>query len=203
MTPRKLFAVLTLLLATAGVVFADDQEMSAAPEMTAEQQAAMEAMTKAATPGEHHQHLDHLAGNWTYELKMSMEPGAPPIESSGKVQSEWVLGGRFLEAVVTGEFMGQPFEGHSTDGYDNVTGTHFSFWVDNMGTMPIYATGSCSDGGKVIKTSGTFVDPVSGKTVHHRSVTTVVDHDHHTMEMYHSFPGEAEMKVLDLHATRQ
>ena len=83
MNRKNVLILLTLLLCLVGVTFADDQEMDAAQQLTPEQQAAMEAMQKAATPGEHHKHLDALAGNWTYKIKMWMEPGQPPTESDG------------------------------------------------------------------------------------------------------------------------
>ena len=38
------------------------------------------AVMKLAAPGEHHQHLARIAGDWKAASKMWMEPGAPPIE---------------------------------------------------------------------------------------------------------------------------
>ncbi|HEX9735467.1 MAG TPA: DUF1579 domain-containing protein [Thermoanaerobaculia bacterium] len=202
MNRRILFVLLTLLL-YCGLAVADDQEMDAAPEMTPEQQAGMEAMMKAATPGEHHEHMNHLVGNWTYDITMWMEPGAPPMKSQGTTEAKWFYDGRFIETVVKGEFMGDSFEGRGIDGYDNGAGHHFGFWVDNMGTMSIFSTGQCSEGGKVTTMMAEFVDPMTGQAVKQRGVTRIVDHDHHVMEMYHVLGDGTEHKVLEMTATRQ
>lgn len=203
MNRRILYLLLMLSLCLGGMTFADDQEMDAEPGMTPEQQAMMEAYEKAGTPGPHHEHLNDLVGNWTYAVTMWMEPGAPPMESQGTMEAKWVYGGRFVETSIQGEFMGEAFEGRGVDGYDNAAQKHFGFWVDSTGTTPMFSTGDCSDGGKVMTMTSDFVDPASGETVHQRAVTKVVDHDHHVMEMYHTMGDGKEHKVMEMTATRQ
>ena len=51
-----------------------------APAMGA---AEMEAMMKAATPGDQHKMLARMVGDWTFTQKFWMAPGQPPGESSG------------------------------------------------------------------------------------------------------------------------
>ena len=107
------------------------------------QDPAMEAMMKLASPGDGHKELGKMVGEWTYSSKMWMVPDQPPAESNGTMHAEWILGGRFIHSVWKGEFMGMPFEGHGTDGYDNVSKQYVSSWVDNMGTGILHSTGTC------------------------------------------------------------
>src|SRR4029077_17597223 len=106
---------------------ADPQAKAAAPAAApatggggaaqAKAKAEMDAYMKLAQPGEHHKRLGHLAGKWKTSGQM-MTPGQPTIEMSGTMEASWILGGRYLQELHTGSFMGQAFEGRSLDGYD-------------------------------------------------------------------------------------
>src|SRR6058998_2961620 len=102
---RKLSTLLVLTLLVASVAIAAD----APKDKAAQQKAAMEAMMRAATPGDAHKKLNSMAGTFDAKVKTWMEPGAPPMESSGKAVNEWVLGGRWLQQRFDGTFMNQPF----------------------------------------------------------------------------------------------
>src|SRR5262245_35943748 len=64
---------------------------------------------EACTPGAAHKALDPLVGDWNAEVKMWMEPGAPPTISKGNAKSTWALRDRYVQAEFSGEFMGTPF----------------------------------------------------------------------------------------------
>jgi hypothetical protein len=107
------------------------QEKKAGPP---DEKAMMEAMAKAATPGEPHKKLNALEGSWECTVKFWMEPGKPPSESKATSENKWILGGRYLEEKVVGEFGGMKFEGLGIVGYDNVQKRFHSTWFDNFGT---------------------------------------------------------------------
>ncbi len=65
-------------------------------EMQMDMQAMMEMYKKLATPGVPHKLFASLAGNWTTQMKEWMEPGKPPVESTGTAEMKMLLGGRFL-----------------------------------------------------------------------------------------------------------
>ena len=72
-----------------------------------EVQAMMAKQAKAATPGEHHKHLDMFAGQWNTVTKVFMAgPGSTPTESTGTATSEWILGKRYLLQRNKGSMMG-------------------------------------------------------------------------------------------------
>jgi len=195
-------AVLCLLALMSVPVLAQQEKPPAGmPDMNSpEMQAAMAAMS----PGPEHQKLARMAGDWTFTNKMWMDPSAPPSEGSGTVHAEMILGGRYVHSVWKGNFMGMPFEGHGTDGYDNITKKHISFWVDNMSTGAMQMTGTCEQDGKVCTaTSEAMMDPMTGKMTVFRSVVTWTGDRSFTMVMYAKPEGGAEMKGMEMTVTKK
>ncbi len=160
-------------------------------------------MMAAMTPGEHHRHLDSMAGSWNTKFKLWMDPSQPPMESAGTAEAKWILDGRYLESVHKGNMMGMPFEGHGLEGYDNLAKEYVGTWVDNMGTGIMVSKGKCSDGGKVHTGIGDTLDPMTGKATKVRMVTTAVDAKSYRMEMYMTPQGGSEFKSMEMVATRK
>jgi hypothetical protein len=197
-------AVAPLLFAAALVPAAvlaqgDKPKPAAPPGMSA---ADVDAMTKAATPGEHHKPLQRYVGDWTYTMKM-LAHGQPPMEATGTVHSEPILGGRYVQSVYKGEFLGQPFEGRSTDGYDNLAKHYVSSWVDNAGTGIMSSTGSCDAACKSFTYKASMMDPVSGKKVNTKQVITWLDDNNYKLEMYMVNPGGKALKSMEIEAKRK
>ena len=164
----------------------------------------MQAMMKAMSPGPEHKNLAKMVGDWTFTNKMWMDPSAPPAEGCGTMHAEMILGGRYVHSVWKGNFMGMPFEGHGTDGYDNITKKHVSSWVDNMSTAIMYSTGTCEQNGKVCtSTSAEMMDPMTGKMTSFRSVVTWTGDKSFKMEMYAKPAGGAEMKGMEMTVTKK
>lgn len=154
------------------------------------------------TPGQAHHALDGRIGKWNVDVKM-FEPGnATPTESKGTSEVKWIMDGRFIEENVTGEWMGQPFQGRGTSGYDNIKQKYVSTWVDNMSTGVMYAEGTADSGGKGFTFNGECPDPVSGKYTRGRSVDKMVDADHWTMQSYKMGPDGKEFLAGQLDYTR-
>ncbi|HVT61336.1 MAG TPA: DUF1579 domain-containing protein [Thermoanaerobaculia bacterium] len=207
----SLALILALLVGTAPLGAAEppkpaDQSKTASqPASTPQAPSAadMEMMMKLAAPGEHHKDLDRLAGKWATSGKSWMAPGQPPVEMNGSMEASWTLGGRFLQSVHKGNFMGQPFEGHGLDGYDNVTHKYVGSWVDNMGTGLMAFEGSCDNPCKVLTTTGDFVDPMSRQKLTMRNVITFVDANTYHQDMYVAGPDGKEFKMMEFVGKRQ
>ena len=189
-------AVLCLLATMSVPAWAQNEKIdgpgTAAPEMD------MAAMMEAMTPGEAHKQLARMAGDWTFTNKMWMAPGAPPSESTGTMHAEMILGGRYVQSVWKGNMMGQPFEGHGTDGYDNLAKQHVGTWVDNMGTGILYSTGTCDNAGKVCTANGDMIDPVTKKKGSIKSVTTWTDNNNFKLELFGRDGNGQEMKMMEM-----
>jgi hypothetical protein len=160
--------------------------------------AAQQAMMQAMAPGEHHEHMKKLAGNFDYTIKMWMDPSAPPTESTGKRTAEFLLGGRYLQEKISGSFMGMPFEGISLMAYDNLAKEYVSTWIDNMGTGIMVSHGQCDGKGTTWTMTGESIDPATGKKITMKSVTKLVDANTITMEMSSPGPDGKDMKMIEL-----
>jgi Protein of unknown function (DUF1579) len=202
-------AALSLALCTAAVpAFSQDPQQKKAPEtapgMPGMDASMMEAWTKAATPGEHHKHLAQAAGKWATTQKMWMAPNQPPIESTGTMEAEMILGGRYLSSTYKSTMMGEPFEGRAFEAYDNTTQEIVSTWIDTAGTGILISRGKCDDPAcKTITVSGTMADPMGGPPVTMKQVTTWIDKDSYKFEIWGSDPQGGSMKMMEMTAKRQ
>jgi hypothetical protein len=167
-----------------------------------DEQAMMELWKQAATPGEPHKLFASLAGHWTTTTKEWMEPGKPPMESTGTADMKMLLDGRFLYHEYTGQMMGQPFAGVGIDAYDNMTRKYTTAWMDSMGTGIFIMEGTASADGRTITLKGSHPEPGGGK-MSHRAVWTIRDADNQTFEMYGNHGHNKEMKMLEIVYTRR
>ena len=88
---------------------------------------------------------------------------------------KWILGNRYLEEQYAGSFMGQPFTGLGFQGYDNVAKRYVGTWMDTMSTGMMMSTGTMN--GKVIKSTGSMADPLTGKSSKYTMNMVVADND--------------------------
>ncbi len=161
---------------------------------------AMQAMMALGQPGPQHQILARMVGKWKAVNKMWMGPGEPQ-ESEGTMECTSMLGGRYFHGHYESQFMGQPFEGNSLDGYDNAQHRYFSLWIDNMSTACVRMDGTASPDGKTITYKGKMYDTSLGKEVPVRSVVRWVDDNTIKSEMYRTAGGK-ESKTMEITYTR-
>jgi hypothetical protein len=172
---------------------------AAAPAMDP---AMMELMMKAGTPGDAHKKLDAFVGTWDTKVQMWMMPGADPATSSGTSTNSWLMGGRYLEQRYKGEFSGMPFEGMGYTGYDNVKQQYWGTWMDSMSTGQMTSAGTSTDG-KTWNFTATMADPMTGKDSTSSEKITIVDADHHTMEMWSAGPDGKMFKMMEIAYSRK
>lgn len=167
---------------------------AAAPVMD---EAMMAKWKEYSTPNENHKILDQLVGNWEYSLKWWMSPDAPPEESIGTSQAQWILDGRYIEQVAQGQSMGQPFTGKGIFGFDNAQKQYFSTWMDNMGTGMMLANGTYDSASKILTETGIFDCPIKGK-MSFRWVTTLKDQDNYVFECFTNDEKGKEFKSMEI-----
>jgi hypothetical protein len=195
---RRILTTIVLVAFTATLAFAEDPKAKV-PARDAE----MEAMMKAATPGDAHKKLGSMAGTFTAGVKMWMQPGAPPAGGSGVAENTWALDGRWLEQHFTGNFMGMPFTGVGYTGYDNIKKKYVGSWMDTMTTSMMISSGTAEGDGKSFTFTSTMDDPITGKSSPVKEKLTVVDDDHHTLEMWGAGPDGKMFKTMEIAYTRK
>ncbi len=163
----------------------------------------MKKAETACTPGDAHQALEPLVGEWTAEVKTWMTPDAPPVASKGTAKSTWTLNGRFVQQEFTGDFMGQPFHGISFTGHDNVRGKYRSVWIDDMSTTMVVSEGDADSGGKVITLGGSYACAMTGeKDKATTQIYRILSPDKHVFEMHDPARGE-NSKVMEITYVRK
>ena len=170
----------------------------------------MKMMMEMSKLNDNHKLLAATAGNWSYVVKMWMDPKGAPTESKGTVTRKAVMEGRY----VTGDYAGtfkmpgadgkmteMKFQGMSMDGYDNAKQKFVSGWVDNMGTGIMVTEGTYDATAKTITYTGTFT-MAPGMTSKVREVIKLTDKDHMAMEYYED-RGQGEAKSMEIAYTRK
>lgn len=162
----------------------------------------LKALAEAGEPGPGHAALQPLAGRWKYTGKFWMEPGQPPIETTGTIERKWILGGRFLEEKVAGTgFDGKPgFEGLGLLGYDNGQKQYTSTWLCNMGTGASNGVGHSESSGRFTFQSTCFC-PVFKESIQGREEIRIVNDDKVVMESYKTIGGK-DVKMMEIVAVR-
>lgn len=172
--------------------------LSATTLFTAAQtEAEMKAWQTFMTPGDMHKNLASSAGNWKAEMTMWMAPGSEPTKSTVTAKNEMIMGGRYLESTFKGDFMGMPFEGTSTTGFDNGKKKFISTWIDNMGSGIMVSEGNWNAEKNRIEMSGKQTDPMTGKDLKVREHFTFNADGTQFMEMWMEHDGK-EFKAMEI-----
>jgi hypothetical protein len=207
-------------------VFAQGQPTSPAPSpaaatsptaasgqpSAADMQKMMAQMMELAKLNENHKLLADMAGTWTYNIKMWMnpDPNAKPQESKGTAIRKPVFDGRYFVLEVGGKMQmpgpdgkmkDMDFKGMSIEGYDNVKQKFVATWVDNMGTGIEFSDGTYDPATKTF-TYHLEMEPTPGMKTKIREVVKIVDNDHHTLEWYET-RGGPEAKTMEINYTRK
>ncbi|RYY88071.1 MAG: DUF1579 domain-containing protein [Chitinophagaceae bacterium] len=155
------------------------------------------------TPGNEHSLLKEGSGTWDGEVTMWMAPGAPEQTAMMITENKMLMGDRYQQSTSKGNMMGMPFEGVSTVGFDNHKKKFISTWIDNMGTGIMTMEGGWDSTTKTINFAGSMVDPATGEDCAVRETFTIIDKDHHLMQMYAKGEDGKEFKTMQIHFRRK
>ena len=86
------------------------------------------------------------------------------------------------------------------DIYNGVTQEYEGFWVDNASTIMQFETGTVDESGRIWTMTSEMADPGGGRMAR-RSVITLEDEDHHSMESFFIREGK-EFKGMEIRYTR-
>ena len=156
---------------------------------------------KADEPGPVHKRLSDLAGTWDVALLYTL--GDKQHAGKATCEAKSILDGRFLQQDYQSRFQGKPFHVLQLLGYDNARKKTVEIMLDNLGTGLLHNEGSISTDGKVISNLGEGHDPLTNKPYKLRTVTTIVDIDHFTLEWFRTNDGGKEEKVVSMAHTRK
>lgn len=168
--------------------------------------AEQETVSDCAAMGalcDEHKRFDPFVGTFKAVVTMWMGPG-DPMTSTGTMTNTLTLDGRFLNHDYIGDPSEGPFpkfEGKGYWGYNTTDKCFEGVWIDNACTPIQTEKGRVDAAGKVWTMLGSMTDPQSGKPMNKKSIITLIDNDHHTMEMFFDTPA-GEQKCMEIKYTR-
>jgi len=157
---------------------------------------------------EDHLRLKPFEGTFRAEVRFWMGPG-DPVVSHGTMVNRFVLGGRFLRQEFQGDASDGPFgqmpafTGEGYWGYNTVDKRYEGTWVDNASTLIQVESGQVDANGAEWNMYSSMTNPQTGKPMEKRSIITLQDDDHHSMEMWFREPDGPEVKAMEIRYTRQ
>jgi hypothetical protein len=167
----------------------------------ADPQAMMAAYEKAAAPGEQHRLLQKQVGKWDVSMKSWPAPNAPAMESTGTAETKSILGDRYIQMSLNSTFMGKPFSGIATTGYDNAKKKFVGTWIDSMSTGLMLSEATADPSGKLFTARAVATDPLTRKETKMRIVTKWETDDKFVDEFYEKKGGK-EVKTMEVTYTR-
>jgi len=162
----------------------------------------LKAIAETGKSSAEHQKLQPLVGDWNLTLKMWTDPSQPPAELNGTVQRKWIMGGRFVQETVKGEFDGKPFEGMGLWGYD---AAQKKFTTVRACSLCGTVTTSLSDfdaAGAKFACATEDACPLTGETVKGRDEVVIESDDKIVMNVFKTIGGR-EVKVMEIVSTRK
>jgi hypothetical protein len=168
---------------------------------TAEMAAMMEALAKAAAPGEQHAQLATWEGRWKLVVKHWMDPDMPPGESEAVSTFKMLMDGRYLLENVDGTTPMGPFQGMGITAFDNISQQFVNLWMDSMGTGVMISHAPAGDGA-AIQYRGEYNNPMTGGPSKVRSEMLYVGADERTFTMWEDRDG-SEVKTMEISYKRE
>lgn len=149
--------------------------------------------------------LHYFVGKWDATVKFKLPDGK---EGSGRTACETksILDGKFVHQEYKSKFMGMDLTIVQILGYDDAKKkfVEFDVHIEGKESFTIYTEGKISENGKILTLSGDSLDMMTGKPTKLKTVTTIVDDDHYTLEWF--FPGadgKDERKVMLSHTRKK
>ncbi len=225
MRSKTLLSILLLAGLTLAAAAQDHPTGVAEPGVSdsdeAAEEPAVDPIAELTEPGEHHEHLDLLAGDWDLTIRVWQAPDGEPIEAAGTAEARWILDRRFLWTIYRTELFDRPFEAWSIEGYDNQSKEYVGTWRDTQGTYTLVYRGKCKqpprpedpeDETEVEPVpAGTFremktklTDPVSGEKLDVRTELRIQeDGSGFVQESFVDISAEESIKNLELVGRRR
>jgi Protein of unknown function (DUF1579) len=170
---------------THGGNFSEETKQAVAAQMMADMQ-----------PGPQHKLLEGMTGSWKCITKHWMDPTQPEITLEHGSESKMILGGRFLEIKIKGEFFGMPFESLAIMGYDRRHEHYTTVGFDTMGTYYVTGEGGFDDQSKTLRLKGTTHDPKTGATERYTFVYRDMTPESFVSEVWFKTPDDKDIMIV-------
>ena len=144
-----------------------------------------------------------MVGEFDVKIRTWLDPAQPPIESKAVAITTWVLGHRYVQTMLSGHVMGEPFDGIGYAGYDNVSKQYQATYMDSGSTGMEWFTGSMDPTGESAKLSATVADAITGKPTTVEMRLKIAANGDHITELWEENPTGKLVRIMELQYTRR
>lgn len=146
-------------------------------------------------PTAEHNKIKELAGVWKVQSTFYMDPNpeTPPMESEAKETVE-NFGNFWIRGVYESNFMGMPFQGQSTLGYDSEKKEYVSTWIDSMSPTFFHFRGNYE--GETLVMKGRAFDCMMKAETNYRTTEIQKSPNERVFEMFMELPDGSEFKMM-------
>jgi hypothetical protein len=137
-------------------------------------------MPQPTPPAKEHEWLKKFVGEWECDAEMVMEPGKPPVKSTG-TETVRDLGGYWIVGENKGECMGMSVTGVMTVGFDAAKKKYVGTWICSMDGFLFQYVGSVDSTGKILTLETEGPNPATGKTAKMKDVVEWKSPDHRVL----------------------
>ena len=165
--------------------------------------AIVKAMDNAMEPGEGQKKLDFLVGTFDVKVLIWLEPSKPPIESTAVSVASWVLGHRYVQQMLSGFVLGEPWHGIGYAGYDNLAKTYVACYMDTGSTGMEWYTGTMEPDGKIAKLTATTYDAMTLKPTKLEMRLSIDPGGDHVTTLWQADASGQMNKIMELQYKRK
>ncbi len=199
---RNSYRIAAALAVALGLAVSAGAQQQAAKTAAADAR-LVQQMEAAMNPGDAQKRLGFLVGTYDVKVLTWLDPSKPPIESAAVSNAQWVLGGRYVQQMLAGFVMGQPWSGVGYVGYDNLAKKYVATYIDDGSTGMEWYSGTMDKDGKAAKLSATVIDPITRKPTAVEMRLHIGTTGDHVTELWYANPAGTLQKVMELHYTRR
>jgi hypothetical protein len=189
--------VIFLLLVSMGMDGATlaAQEKNPIIEKTLKELIVMKDLT---APGENHKHLEYFIGNWESAVKLWVEPGTDPLCYRQDIFVKFLLGGRITYAEIKSNILGAESDQVVITGYDSIKKEFYQVTFSDLGTRYTTSAGTLDKSGKIRTETLLYEDSATGEKVTFKFVTTLIDNNKYTFDVYQIDSKGKETKGMEV-----
>jgi len=143
-----------------------------------------------------------MVGTFDVKIRIWVDPAKPPIESQATSVSVWVLGHRYIQVMLSGHSLDQPFNGIGYIAYDNAAKSYQVAWMDDGSTAMTLYQGAFAGTGKTATLKAIVRSAVTGKPTPVEMRMTLADNGDHVTELWGQGPGGKMFRMMELQNTR-
>jgi hypothetical protein len=164
--------------------------------------AVAQALEMAMTPGPGQARLEPMVGTFNVKIRSWVAPNKPPVESTAVSVSVWVLGHRYIQSMLSGYVLNEPFDGIGYTAYDNVSKTYQTAWMDSGSTGMTWYHGGFDGATKSARMKATVPNALTGKPTPLELRLSIAENGDHMTELWGQGEGSAMFKMMELRYTR-